>query len=75
MRAGGVMEDTELTFPCASCGQTIRTGIMVELGTTDSSVVGTPVECTHCGAMNEIELDHIWRARQKAMEARTQGKH
>lgn len=67
------MTGLELMFPCERCGQTIRTGVMLEPGATDSSAVGSLVECTHCGQMNAIELDHLWRARQAVLEASKRG--
>ena len=68
MKEGMHKADFELTFPCENCGQRIRTGMMVCPGSMDSSLVGTPVQCTHCGHMNEIELDHIWRAHNAEVE-------
>lgn len=62
------MTGIEITFPCERCGQTVRTGITVEPGATDSSAVGSLIECANCGQMNAIELDHIWRTRQAAFE-------
>ena len=68
------MKGLEITFPCERCGQTIRTGVTVEPGATDSSEVGTLIECTHCGQMNAIELDHVWRTRQAALENDRKGR-
>lgn len=54
--------DFELAFPCENCGQLVRTGMMICPGSVDTSLVGTFVDCTHCGHTNAIELDHVWRA-------------
>lgn len=67
------MANQELTFPCESCGQIIRTGMTIEPGGTDTSIVGSPVQCLNCGHMNTIELDHIWRAHELAKEAPRKG--
>ncbi len=65
--------DIELEFPCEECGQRVRTGQMVCPGSMDTSLVGTFVQCSHCGHMNAIELDHIWRAHNAAMERMRSG--
>lgn len=61
------MVNQEISFPCERCGQTVRTGVTIEPGATDTSIVGTIVQCSHCGHSNSIELDHVWRARQAAL--------